>query len=121
VTGLANATGAPVPANLRGYVEALGIDGAIHLFCSMGGSEIYIPNSPTGRSKTAREIGPEAVERLARHLGAGYYKIPLARRWVAQTLFARGESLNAIARKVRADVATVRRWNLADERQLKLF
>jgi hypothetical protein len=112
---------AQVPAHLQGYVEALGVDEAIRFICKFGGSEIYIPVSPTSRSQAAREIGPEAVERLARVLGPGYYKIPLARRWVAQTLFARGESLNVIARIVRADIATVRRWRLVDDEQLSLF
>ncbi|WP_186387511.1 helix-turn-helix domain containing protein [Stappia sp. TSB10P1A] len=110
-----------VPANLAGYVEALGVDGAIRFFCEFGGSEIYIPASPTGRSQAVLAIGADAVARLARCMGPGYYKVPLAKRWVAQVLFSRGESLNSIARKVRADVATVRRWRLPDAEQLRLF
>lgn len=111
-----------IPAHLTGYVDALGVDGAVKFLCEFGGSEVYIARTPTGRSEMARAIGVDNVSKLAGSLGAGYYKVPIAKRWVAQVLFARGESLNTIARIVRADVATVRRWRLADDdAQLQLL
>ncbi|WP_245164997.1 helix-turn-helix domain containing protein [Stappia sp. 28M-7] len=110
-----------VPANLAGYIDALGVDGAIQFFCEFGGSYIYLPEVPTGRSQTARAMGADAIASLARSLGPGYYKVPLAKRWVAQAMFARGDTLNEIARKVRADAATVRRWRLPEAEQLDLF
>ncbi len=112
-----------VPAHVSAYVEALGVDTAMDFLCRFGGSQIYIARSPTERSEAARAIGAQAVGKLARALGPGYYKIPIAKRWIAQVLFSRGESLNAIARIVRADVETVRRWRLAEteDEQLDLL
>lgn len=99
-----------VPANLTPYVKALGTAGAVDFFLRFGGSQIYLPKTPSARSKAAKEIGADNVARLAEALGDGYIKVPLARQWIAARLRAKGESDNEIARIVRADVATVRRW-----------
>ena len=101
---------AKVPANLAPYVKALGPAGALDFFLSFGGSQIYLPKTHSSRSKAAKEIGADTVARLAEALGDGYIKVPLARQWIAARLRAKGESDNEIARIVRADVATVRRW-----------
>ena len=74
-----------IPAHLTGYVDALGVDGAVKFLCEFGGSEVYIATTPTGRSKMVRAIGVDNVEKLAGSLGAGYYKVPIAKRWVAQS------------------------------------
>ena len=100
----------PVPANLAPYVEALGAEGAVALFLALGGTQIYLPRRSSERSAMAKTIGAKNVERLAAVLGSDYIKVPLARRWVAQQLRDGGASDNEIARMVRADVATVRRW-----------
>lgn len=99
-----------VPANLAPYVEALGAPGALDFFLRFGGSQIYLPKTPSARSKAAREVGVDNVTRLAQAIGDGYIKVPLARQWIAAQLRAAGDSDNEIARIVRADVATVRRW-----------
>ena len=111
---------AQVPANLRPYVEALGVEDAMRLFLSLGGSEVYLPNRSTRRSMAARTIGADQVDKLAAELGAGYIKVPLARQWIAATMQARGESLAEIARTVRVDVATVRKWLGPSERQQQM-
>lgn len=100
----------PAPAHLSPYVEALGVDGAIALFLALGGSQIYLPRRSSNRTVAAQTIGADNVERLAAALGYGYIKVPLARQWIAKALRAQGKSDNEIARLVRADVATVRRW-----------
>ncbi|PYE86894.1 helix-turn-helix domain containing protein [Phyllobacterium leguminum] len=109
-----------IPANVAPYVKALGADEAMRLFLSIGGSCIYLPATSTERSVAARTIGEHNVECLAREIGPGYIKIPLARKWVAATMKAKGASHNEIARTLRADVATVRRW-FNDENQMSLF
>lgn len=101
---------APVPAHLGPYVDVLGADGAVTLFLELGGSQIYLPRRSSDRTAAAKAIGADNVERLAQAMGHGYIKVPLARQWIAQVLRARGVSDNEIARLVRADVATVRRW-----------
>ena len=103
-------TEAKVPANLAPYVQALGTAGAVDFFLRFGGSQIYLPRTASERSKAAKEIGIDKVARLAEAMGDGYIKVPLARQWIAAKLRAKGESDNEIARIVRADVATVRRW-----------
>ncbi|WP_048648966.1 hypothetical protein [Nitratireductor soli] len=113
----------PLPANIAPYVEALGTDDAVRLFLSVGGSDIYLPRRSSPRSLAARAIGPDRVDRLAQRFGYGYIKVPLARQWVASVMKANGASLAEIARTVRADVATVRRWlgPAEDHRQIDLF
>jgi len=102
--------GVKTPAHLAIYVSVLGIDAAMNLFLTMGGSQIYLSKRSSDRSLMAQAIGAEAVERLAARVDYGYVKVPLARQWIAQVLRDRGKSDNEIARTIRADVATVRRW-----------
>ena len=99
-----------IPANIAPFVEALGTEDAMRLFLSLGGSDIYLPQRSSPRSMAARTIGPAKVDQLAAVMGYGYIKVPLARQWIAAEMKSRGESLAEIARTVRADVATVRRW-----------
>lgn len=111
-----------IPAHVAPYVDALGIDDALKLILNMGGCDIYIPAKSTDKSMSAELIGAAAVEKLAATLGPGYFKIPLARKWAGQTLRAQGKGTAEIARTVRADVATVRRWlNVPDPRQIDMF
>lgn len=105
-----DAAGVKTPAHLITYVETLGVDGALTFFLTVGGSQIYLPRKSSDRTLAAQAVGAENVERLAEMIGYGYIKVPLARQWVAQVMRAQGKSDNEIARTVRADVATVRRW-----------
>ncbi|MBA5777456.1 helix-turn-helix domain containing protein [Stappia sp. F7233] len=111
-----------IPANIAPYVDALGVDDTIRLLLELGGSQIHLPRAGTSsRSMAAGLLGAEKIAMLAAVMGHGYIKVPLGKKWIAQVMFARGESLNAIARTVRSDVATVRRWQLNDALQLDLF
>ncbi|RVQ76133.1 hypothetical protein [Sinorhizobium medicae] len=102
------------PAHIAPFVEALGADGAVDMLLEFGGSQIHLsrPDYDNMKSAVAERFGKQAVGALAKVFGAGYIKVPLGRQWIAQVLFERGTSLNEIARTVRADVATVRRWGL---------
>lgn len=113
----------PPPDNIAPYVEALGIEDAMRLFLSVGGSDVYLPRHSTRRSLSARTIGADKVERLTEVFGYGHIKVPLARQWVAAVMKAQGASLAEIARTVRVDVATVRRWFGPSDhsKQLDLF
>lgn len=104
------AIGVKTPAHLAVYVDVLGIEHAMTFFLTMGGSQIYLSKRSSDRSIAAQAIGAENVERLAAQVDYGYIKVPLARQWVAQVMRAQGKPDNEIARIVRADVATVRRW-----------
>lgn len=104
------AAGVHTPEHLLAYVEVLGVDGATAFFLGVGGSQIYLPKKSSERTLAAQTVGAENVERLAELIGYGYIKVPLARQWVAQVMRSQGKSDNEIARTVRADVSTVRRW-----------
>jgi hypothetical protein len=108
--GKLEASGVHTPEHLLAYVEVLGIDGALAFFLGVGGSQIYLPKKSSDRTLAAQTVGAENVERLAELIGYGYIKVPLARQWVAQVMRSQGKSDNEIARTVRADVSTVRRW-----------
>ena len=101
---------AKVPAHIEPYVEVLGVELALELFLVCGGSQIYLSRKSSDRTTAAQTIGASQVERLAERMGHGYIKVPLAREWIARTMRAQGKSDNEIARRVRADVASVRRW-----------
>lgn len=101
-----------VPPNLIPFVETLGEEVAIHLFLSLGGTQIYVP---TAKAKIRggifwKIVGEENSEALVEHFGGEYVRIPIASQWVAAVLLKRGFSLNRIAGIIRVDVATVRRW-----------
>lgn len=99
------------PANLLPFVEAIGADKACDLFLTLGGAQIYLSTSPRAEAKLAQAVGPDAAAVLGKALGPGYLRIPLAREWTARHLKEqRGLAISQIARTVRADEATVRRW-----------
>jgi hypothetical protein len=114
--------GSKVPANLRPYVEALGAEGAERFFLALGGSQVYVAGTRGAQERgiVAQTVGnTDDVLALAKALEeagySGYVKVPLARRWLAENMLKRGLSDNEIARTVRADVATVRRWFCEDD------
>ena len=101
---------AEAPEHVAQYVEIIGADAAVTLFLMLGGSQVYLSRKSGDNSLIAQTIGAAAADQLAAGLGYGYIKIPLARQWIAETLRDKGRSHNEIARVVRADVATVRKW-----------
>lgn len=116
---------ADTPAHIARFVNVIGAELALQLFLAVGGSQINLPRRSSGSTPAAQAIGADQVERLAEAFGPGYIKVPLARRWIAGQLRAKGTSDNEIARIVRADVETVRRWDTSvaakSTAQLDLF
>ncbi len=112
-----------VPAHLENYVETLGDRLAAEFFLAFGGSEIYLSQKPTLNSMVARAIGIEKTAELAKVIHNGHVKVPVARIWLAEYFLSQGWSIAKIARTVRADTATVRRWlgPAPASRQLSLF
>ena len=112
-----------VPANIQPYVKVLGVDLAMAFFMEFGGAELYMAKQPTSRARLVKLVGPvkasdlaEAVEHLPR-------RIPLAKKWMAQTLLTRGLPVAEIARRLRVSDVTVRKFTAAErhERQLNLL
>lgn len=97
--------------HLEPYIEALGEETAERLFLQLGGSQVYLPDTRSTRnSRLASLLGTEKAVALGTTLGYGYIKVPLASAWIARQMTKRGISDNEIARTVRSDVSTVRRW-----------
>jgi len=120
------------PAHVQPYVEAhvvpffraLGEKEAVRFLLYFGGTQIYLAATNAGRSEAARLFGTAAVAALVNELGSGIVKVPLARRAIARWQREQGMETTAIARLIRADVATVRKWRAHEEQkaaQLSLF
>ena len=112
-----------VPANIAPYVNVLGVDDAVKLFLELGGCTVYLSGDPREGSLVTNVIGTQNAAALAKQLGGGHIKIPLARKWTAQALLAGGKGVAEIARTIRADESTVRRMlgPAPVQNQLSLF
>ena len=105
--------GRAVPANLRPYVKVLGVENAVRFFLTLGGSQVYLARSRTQGGMVTEIVGEANVIKLCDEMvnaEGQYVKVPLARRWIAEVMYLDGKNANEIARTVRADVSTVRRW-----------
>lgn len=117
------------PAHAAPWVNVLGEDASVEVFLALGGSLIDLAYTP--RSSALSEIvGIDLAAALGQALGSGKIKVPLAKPWIAQVLFQRGETQQAIARRLHVDVGTVARQLKAtpggrrrrpDTRQIELF
>lgn len=97
------------PANIAQYVEILGVDATFELVMTFGGSELYFPANPKGKSALEKLIGPEKMRALvaaAPHLKA---RVPTAKPWLTAVLKSKGLSNAEIARRLRITDVTVRR------------
>lgn len=97
-------------AQVEPYVEALGIDGAIEFLLAFGGAEIYITAHPKSRGQVTQVVGRRGAARLAEISHRLPRRVPLAKRWIAAVLFAKGLSKADIARKLHMTEVTIRSW-----------
>lgn len=117
-----------IPANLRPFVETLGEEAARRLFIDLGGSTVILSRIPRENSLITKTLDRDQNSALVKKIGIGNVKIPLARKWIADSMSRSGASTAEIARTVRADEETVRRWLKGEQRkgalpspQLQLF
>lgn len=99
----------PVPAHIRPYVDALGVDGAVTFLLRFGGGELHIGQRPNARNPVAKVMGLENAEALARVSQVLPRRVPTAKPWLCQVLRARGFTVTEIARKMHLTETTVRR------------
>ena len=98
------------PAQVAVYVEVLGYDLALDFLLAFGGAVIYLPKQPQGRSEIEALIGRENLLRLSAEDHRLPRRVPLAKKWVASMLAAKGQSVSAIARRLHASDVSVRKW-----------
>ena len=96
------------PAQIAPYVDILGSELTVLFLLSFGGAELYIPQSPKGRSRIEAMIGCQKVIALANCKHLLQRRVPLANPWVAACLHYQGIATNEIARKLRITDVTVR-------------
>lgn len=116
------------PANIANYVKILGVDGTVEFLLRFGGSEVYFPANPKGKSELEKAIGAEKMRALvaaAPHMKA---RIPNAKAWISAVLRSKGLSVAEIARTLHVNDSTVRRHldglvtgPVTPTKQLKLF
>lgn len=115
----------PPPAHVLPYVEIMGLDRAVEFLLEFGGSEMTFGDKASGRSMVAKRFGLDVAQGLstAFHEGRIGRSIPIPKAWLARVLFARGLSVNEIARKLHASTVAVRRHvrPIRDARQGDLF
>lgn len=117
----------PPPAHLEPYVSALGVEKAIELFLTFGGTFLYIPRDPKGRSELVTVLGIEAAQALA-DLNARTSlprRLPIGKKWIAQVLKSQGLPEAKIATRLHVSNVTVTNMLRGDRRrdadQLDLF
>ena len=111
-----------VPAHLQGYVDVLGIDGAVDFLLTFGGGYAYLSLAPAQNSPVASVIGQDKTAQLARRIGDGSFRVPTGKPFIARVLSAKGEGPTAIARRLHVSDVAVRNWlGKADDGQLSLF
>lgn len=117
----------PPPAHLEPYVTALGVEKAIELFLTFGGTFLYIPRDPKGRSELVTVLGMESAQALA-DLNARTSlprRLPIGKKWIAQVLKSQGLPEAKIATRLHVSNVTVTNMLRGDRRrdadQLDLF
>ena len=114
-----------VPANLRAFVDVLGVDGALEFLLEFGGATFYMAADPKGGSEIARHIGRDLatalMARLRENSVRGYVRIPTAKPWAAMVLRARRMPIGMIARRLHVSDVTVSGWLRPPSTQGELF
>jgi hypothetical protein len=115
------------PHHIRVYLDILGEDLTFDFLMAFGGTEVFMSRSPQ-RSRLVEVLGQEKAQALADYAAEHGLpaRVPLARPWVAQMLFARGLSKTQIARRLHVTDRAVRDYLAAatgkhDPRQTSLF
>ncbi len=105
-----------IPAHIDIYVRALGREQALAFILKFGGTLLYLSDSPGKASSAAQMVGAAGVRAIKDELRRRNFvndqrvKVPVANKWAAGELARNGLNKSEIARMLRTDIATVRRW-----------
>lgn len=109
----------PPPAELAWLSDLIGSDMTLRLVELRGGTRVFVPMRSGPNQWLARELSPAAEAALVREFPGRNFQVPLAKAWRAQVYRARGETVDAIARRlVTTDdtVATYLAWGRRRQR-----
>ena len=104
----------PPPPNIAPYVEVLGVDGTVEFLLEFGGGYLFFTANNTLSSELVEYLGPEKAFELGNATGQIKGRIPIAKRWIAKVLKAKGLPTTRIARRLHTTDVTVRKY-LKDE------
>lgn len=102
--------GIHVPTQIEGFVRVLGEEAAIHLMLTCGGAPLALSEHPGAESMVVQAVGHEKAVALWVEFGNRIERMPISNLWIARVLRGRGESINAIARRLRVTNKTVWTW-----------
>lgn len=97
-------------AQVAPWFEVLGEDLIVPFLLGFGGAELRLGRDPKGRSRLEALAGHDRAKALAERDHLLPARVPLAKPWIAQVLFARGAPVAEIARTLHVTDITVRKW-----------
>ena len=117
------------PAHPDPYIEVLGPRMAVSFLVMFGGSPLWFPDDPRGRSAAEQLIGADKMRALGARMRSNLTEIPMPKNWLIRALHAEGLSVGQICRALKTSSTNVKRTlreaggdkPSADPDQLSLF
>lgn len=98
------------PAHIEPFIRVLGVEEGIRFLLRFGGAELYLTQTPNGRSALAQEFGLENAKLLAEVAEQLPRRIPIGKEWIANVWSEQGLSDADIARRLHVTDVTIRSW-----------
>ncbi|WP_305970429.1 MULTISPECIES: hypothetical protein [unclassified Mameliella] len=97
------------PAHLDPYIEVLGPRMAVSFLVMFGGSPLYFPDDPRGRSAAEQLIGADKLRELSGRMPSNRVTIPMPKNWLIRALHAEGLTMSQICRALKTSYTNVKR------------
>ncbi|WP_420324615.1 hypothetical protein [Mameliella sp.] len=97
------------PAHLDPYIEVLGPRMAVSFLVMFGGSPLYFPDDPRGRSAAEQLIGADKLRALGARMRSNLTEIPMPKNWLIRALHAEGLTVGQICRALKTSSTNVKR------------
>ncbi|MFZ7089846.1 helix-turn-helix domain-containing protein [Primorskyibacter sp. 2E233] len=97
------------PAHIDAYVEVLGPSVAVRFLIAFGGTPLYFPDDPCGRSQAEALIGAAQLRELSARMPSNRAEVPMPKNWLIRSLHAEGLSVSQICRTLKTTSTNVKR------------